>query len=108
MCSLVYIQDIFNIFSLELFNVPEQNKKNYAPCLKLSNNACLGMKRTILLIKEMACSMIMISENATPGNLQRINLQCNCEKQEYQAVILQVICSTNTISVNPGVSHKRK
>ena len=40
--------------------------------------------------------MIMISENAASRNLQRINLWCNCEKQECQVFIPQVICSTNT------------
>ena len=32
----------------------------------------------------------------------------NCEKQECQAFVLQVICSTNMISANAGVSCKKE
>ena len=43
--------------------------------------------------RDMICSMIMISENATPKNLHlERNLGCNYKKQEYQ------VCHSITIS----------
>ena len=56
--------------------------------------------------RKLVCSMIMISENATPKTLQKMNLWHNCKKQECHDIILQVICNTNMISVNAGVSQK--
>ena len=34
--------------------------------------------------KDLVCSMITISENATPMTVLEMDSQCNCEKQEYQ------------------------
>ena len=59
--------------------------------------------------RDLVCSMITISENATPKNLQLVmNLWCNCEKQEYQEFhsITIMIGNTNMISANVGVSLK--
>ena len=57
--------------------------------------------------RDLVCSKITISENATPKNLHLVmNPQCNCEKQEYQEFHSRtmMICNTSTISVNIGVS----
>ena len=55
--------------------------------------------------KELACSMITISENAAPKTILVMDPQCNCKKQEYQDFhsITIVICDTSTICVNVGV-----
>ena len=55
--------------------------------------------------RDLVCSMITRSKNATPMTLLVMDPQCNFEKQEYQDFhsITVVICNTNTISVNVGV-----
>ena len=47
----------------------------------------------------------MISENATPMTILVMDLQCNCEKQEYQDLhsLTVVICDTSMISANVRV-----
>ena len=77
--------------------------------LYLFQNVYAG-KRLHSYKKNLVCSRITISENATPKNLSlAMNPWCNCKKQEYQVFhsIIIVICSTSTISVNAGVLLKR-
>ena len=59
--------------------------------------------------KDLVSGMIMISENATPMTTIEMDLQCNCEKQEYQGFysLTIVICNTSMISVNVRVLLKR-
>ena len=61
--------------------------------------------------RDLVCSKITSSENATSKNLLQsvMNPQCNCEKQEYQKFhsITTMIYSTSTISANVGVSLKK-
>ena len=55
--------------------------------------------------RNLVCSMIMISENATLKTILLMDPQCNCENQEYQDFhsIIIVICDTSIVSVNVGV-----
>ena len=55
--------------------------------------------------KDLVCSMIMISENATPMALLVMDPWCICEKQEYQDFhsLTVVIYNTSTISANVSV-----
>ena len=56
--------------------------------------------------RDVACSIILISENAAPNNFSSVmDPQCNFKKQEYQEFhsITVVICNTSIISANVGV-----
>ena len=61
---------------------------NYLMCSILFFNFFGRFKQArdcILTNRDLACSIITISENATPKNLLMVMYpQCNCEKQEYQ------------------------
>ena len=63
-----------------------------------------------LIKRDLVCSIITSSENATPKKLLQLVMdsQCNCEKQEYQEFhsIMTMIYSTSMISANVGVSLK--
>ena len=61
--------------------------------------------RECTLTKDLVCSMIMISENATPMTTMDMDPQCDCKKQEYQDFhsLTLVICNTSTISVRVEV-----
>ena len=41
-------------------------------------------ENALLQKRNLVCSMIMISENATLVTLLAMDPQCNCKKQEYQ------------------------
>ena len=61
------------------------------------------------LKRDLVCSIIMISENAAPKNLQlAMDPWCNYKKQKYQEFHSRtmMICSTITISANVGGSLK--
>ena len=57
------------------------------------------------LTKDLVCSMITISENATPITRIEMDPMCNCEKQDYQDFhsLMIMIWDTSTISVKVGV-----
>ena len=62
-------------------------------------------RKCALTKRDLVCSMIMLSVNATPMTLLAIDPQCNCEKQEYwdSHSITKVICDTSTIIANVRV-----
>ena len=59
----------------------------------------------ILTKRDLVCSMVTVSENATLMTILVMDPQCKCEKQEYNNFhsLKIVICDTSTISVNAGV-----
>ena len=63
--------------------------------------------RECTITKDLVCSMITISENATPMTILAMDPQFNCEKQEYQdfnsLLLILVICDTSTISAKVRV-----
>ena len=73
-CNLVHV------FTMEFIN--------YLICSIFSFkifSECLRRQEMALYKRDLVCSMILISENATPKTLHmEMNLWCNCKKQEYQ------------------------
>ena len=61
--------------------------------------------RECTLTKDLVCSMITISENATQMTMLAMDPWCNCEKQQYQDFhsLILVICDTIMISAKVGV-----
>ena len=62
-----------------------------------------------LTTRNLVCSMITISQNATPKTILVMDPWCNCKKQEYQDFhsITVVICNTSMINANVRALLKR-
>ena len=78
-CAILFINSLWNLYPV-----------NYLICSLFSNffNRMLEMVRECTQIKrDLVCSMITISENATPKSTLVVDPWCNCKKQEYQDFI---------------------
>ena len=82
--SMFHIYGLVHILSMEL--VPSK-LFNMLAILKIFHRMFEMVRECTHTKRDLVCSMIMISENATPKTILVMVPQCSCEKQEYQDFI---------------------